>query len=119
MLDLISNFVLDIRVVYIDVKNHKICDRLRQRGDRKGEGWTLYNIGTLNVERERFDIALAYFLLARTIFDEVQSPDRDKAQRQIDDLCQKVGEERFKVLRAKIEPNTFQIIEQSLRGELE
>ncbi len=89
----------------------------REAGDHKGEGWTLYNIGTLYFEQERYDIALACFLLARGIFGEIKSPDRDKAQRQIDDLRRKVGEEQFKVLLAKIEPDTSQIIEQLLRSD--
>ncbi len=86
----------------------------REVKDRKGEGWTSYNIGTLYFEQARYDIALACFLHTRVIFDEIQGPDRDKVHWQIDSLRRKVGEEQFKVLLATVEPRTSQIIEQLL-----
>ena len=49
----------------------------REVGDRGGEGVTLHNIGTLYFERSRYEVALACFLLARGIFEDVQSPNRD------------------------------------------
>jgi len=90
----------------------------REVGDRYGEGITLWNIGVLYYEQVRYDVALACFLLARSIFEEVQSPDRGKVQRWIDALRQAVGQNKFAASLAKVELQAFQIVEQALREEV-
>jgi tetratricopeptide (TPR) repeat protein len=84
-------------------------------GDRAGEGTTLWNIGLLYFERDRNDVALACFLLARDIYEEVLSPNREGVQRWIDDLREEAGEEEFAALLAKVEPQASSIVEQTLR----
>jgi tetratricopeptide (TPR) repeat protein len=87
----------------------------REVGDRAGEGTTLHNIGTIYYKQNTYDVALACFLLARSIYEEVQSPNRDKVQEWIDGLRNKVGEERYKALLAQVEPRAGEIVEQALR----
>ncbi|HEV2583038.1 MAG TPA: tetratricopeptide repeat protein, partial [Ktedonobacteraceae bacterium] len=87
----------------------------REVGDRGGEGITLHNIGTIYREQENYDKALACFLLARGIFEELQSPHRDDEQGWIDGLRKKVGEEQYSALLAQVEPRAREIVEQALR----
>ncbi|HLX57075.1 MAG TPA: tetratricopeptide repeat protein [Ktedonobacteraceae bacterium] len=86
----------------------------REVGDRSGEGTTLWNIGAYYFDQSRYDVALASFLLARDIFEEVQSPNHDEVQGWIDDLRKKVGEEQFRALLARVEPRAQQLVEQAL-----
>ena len=68
-------------------------DIRREVGDRSGEGTTLLNIGAFYFEKANYPVALAYFLIARHIFEEVQSPNRDLVQSRIDGLREEVGEQ--------------------------
>jgi len=90
----------------------------REVGDRGGEGETLWNIGALYFEQSHYDVALASFLLARDIFDEVQSPNRDSVQSWIDGLREEIGEEQFTTLLAQVEPQALQIVERALHEGL-
>jgi hypothetical protein len=78
----------------------------------------LWNIGTLYFERGRNDAALACFLLARDIYGEVLSTDREGVQRWIDELRKKAGKKEFAALLAKVEPQASLIVEQALREGL-
>jgi tetratricopeptide (TPR) repeat protein len=88
-------------------------------GDRGGEGITLQNIGTLSVEQHHYDVALASFLLARNIFEEMQSPHRDEVQNWIDNLSEKIGEKQFAMLLAEVEPRPYQIVEGALQEKID
>ncbi len=90
----------------------------REVGDRGGEGTTLYNMGVLYFEQGHYDVALASLLLARGIFEEVQSPSRDGVQRWIDALRRKIGEEQFTTLLAQVESQAAQVVEQALHEGL-
>jgi len=83
-------------------------------GDRAGEGTTLWNIGALYFKRNRYNVALACFLIARGIFEEVQNPNREKVQNSIDDLHEEVGEKWFAELLGQVELQAYQIVEQVL-----
>jgi tetratricopeptide (TPR) repeat protein len=87
----------------------------REVGDRGGEGMTLWNIGALFFEQHRHDVALAGYLLAKEIFEQVQSPDIDGVEEWIADLREEVGEQQFAVLLARVEPRAEQIVEETLR----
>jgi hypothetical protein len=78
----------------------------------------LWNIGALFFQEHRYDIALASLLLARDIFEEIQSPNRDGVGNWIDDLREEIGEEQFATLLARVEPQASQIVEQALREGL-
>ncbi len=82
--------------------------------DSWGEARTLLNIGLLFKQRQQHYIALAAFLLAYHIFEDIQSPYRDKAQRQVDALHEELGEQHFAQLRAHVEPEALSILEQGL-----
>ena len=86
----------------------------RDVGDHSGIGTALGSIGTLYCERSRYDVALACLLLAQEMFEDVLSPDRDKAKRSIDDLREEVGKEQFAALLAAVQPQAHQIVEQVL-----
>jgi len=87
-------------------------------GNRGDEGITLHNVGTLYFEQNHYDVALAFFLSAKGIYEEVQSPHRDSAQSWIDRLREKIGEEQFATLLAQVEPRASQIVERALREGL-
>lgn len=89
-------------------------DITREMGGRYAEGTTLHNIGTLYFAKTDYSVALAYFLLARSIFEEIQSPNRDEVQKWIDYLREEIGKEQFAILLAQVEPQAAQIVEQSL-----
>jgi tetratricopeptide (TPR) repeat protein len=93
-------------------------DIRREVGDRGGEGTTLHNIGTLYFEQGHYDVALACFLLARGILEEVLSPHRDDEQSWIDDLRRRVGEKQFATLLARVEVQAQQVVEQELKNGL-
>ncbi len=87
-------------------------------GDRNGEGVTLHNIGVLNYDQRRYRIALAYFLLARRILEEVRSPDYESIQEYIDKIGTIVGKEVFDSLVKDVQSQASQIVEQSLLEHL-
>jgi tetratricopeptide (TPR) repeat protein len=87
----------------------------REVGERRGEGWTLHNIGVFFLAHNDFEIALAFLLLAKNIFKDVQSPDSDTAQRNIDKLHEALGDKnRFTVLVEQVEPQAQHIVELAL-----
>ncbi len=85
-----------------------------EEGDRRNVARSLQNIGLLYYEQRHYEAALASLLLAKEIFDEVQSPDREKSQKWIDILCRKVGKERFDQLLEKVGSQPGKIVEQEL-----
>lgn len=87
----------------------------REVGDRWGEGRILENTGALYFKQNHYNVALAFSLLAKDLFEEIQTPDRDKVQEWIDSLHSRVGEEYFTTLLFQVEPQAHQIVEQALR----
>jgi tetratricopeptide (TPR) repeat protein len=86
----------------------------REVGDRRDEGTTLWNIGASLLEQQH-DVSLAAFLLAKHLFEAVQSPSQNNVQSWIDSLRHVVGEEQFALLVAQVEPHAQQILEQFLK----
>ncbi len=80
---------------------------------------TLQGIGILYLKEQRYEVALACFLLAKSIFEEILSPHREKEQEWIDDLRNKVGDKQFAVLLARVQSQTFQIVHRALDERLE
>jgi tetratricopeptide (TPR) repeat protein len=91
----------------------------KEIGNRWHEGKTLHYIGKFYFEQNHYDVALASFLLAKSILEEVQHPDRDETQRLIDKLHAKIGDEQFTALLAKVELQAQEIVEQALREDRE
>jgi len=87
----------------------------RGLGDREEEGTTLYEMGMLSFDQEHYDVALAYFLLARYRLEKVQSLKRHIVERQIDILCTKMGKKRFDALISRVEPDMLRIVGKSLK----
>jgi tetratricopeptide (TPR) repeat protein len=90
----------------------------REVGNRGGEGTTLWNIGALYFQQSRNDAALACFLLARDIYLEVLSPNRERVQKWIDDLQERVGESEFVTLSERVEPHAALLVEKTLHEEM-
>ena len=86
----------------------------REVEDRGGEGATLYNIGTLYLEEKSYGEALASLLLAKKIFEEIQSPDRDEVQAAIAALRREIGGKQFAALLAQVEPRAHLVVELAL-----
>lgn len=96
-------------------KYYELALHIRKEvGDRRGEAWSLCNIGMLTIEQKQYELSLACFLIARTRFEEVQSPDINIPQDYMDTMRQELGEEQFSALLAKVEPLAENIIEQDL-----
>lgn len=91
---------------------------LKEVGDPWEEGKVLQDIGKFYFGQCRYDNALAFFLLARNIFEKIQSIDRDGVQRWIDYLSKELGEEQFTVLLAQIETQASQIVNRALQDGL-
>ena len=72
----------------------------------------------LYFEQGHYDVALAFFLSARDIFEEVQSPNRDGVQSWIDGMRGEIGKEQFTTLLAQVEPQASQIVERALHEGL-
>jgi len=85
----------------------------REVGDRRGEGVTLWNIGAA-LFQQLHDVSLAAFLLAKHLFEEVQSPYQNNVQSWIDSLRHDIGEEQFALLVTRVEPHAQQVLEQFL-----
>lgn len=86
----------------------------REVGDRGGEGVTLFNIGACLLQQQH-NVSLAAFLLARKLFEEVQSPYQNNVQSWIDSLRDMVGEQQFAALVVQVEPHAQQVVEQFLK----
>ena len=85
----------------------------REVGDRGNEGVTLWNIGAALFQQQH-DVSLAAFLLAKYLFQEVQSPYQNNVQSWINSLRHDVGEEQFALLVTRVEPHAQQVLEQFL-----
>jgi tetratricopeptide (TPR) repeat protein len=90
----------------------------QQVGDRKGVAVALHNIGALYFEREPIDKTLeqmlAFLLLAKDIFEEIHSPMRERAERQIEALREKVGATKFDDLVATIKSEVVTKVQEAL-----
>jgi len=89
---------------------------MREVGDRAGEGTTLHNIGMIYANVGQFDVALACVLLAKALYEYVQSPaDIDDEVQWIAALRTRLGEEQFASLLAQIEHQTNELVERALQ----
>ncbi len=82
-------------------------------GDQEGNSRVLRNISMIYLDEHRHDLALAALLLAKDVLNEMQNPDRNKMQRDIDKLRNEIGDEQFEVLLTRIEPQAQQLMEQA------
>ncbi len=90
----------------------------REVGDRRGVAITLHNIGALYLDLGAYENMLAFFLLAKAILEEIQSPYRTRAERRIDLLREKIGKQPFDALIAKVQPEAPHIVEKALQDGL-
>ena len=75
------------------------------------------NIGKFYFEQGDHRVALAFFLVAKSILHLMKVPDRDAVQRWIDFLSRAVGDHEFATLVAAVEPQAQHIIDQALNVE--
>jgi tetratricopeptide (TPR) repeat protein len=95
-------------------QNYKAAlDLYREIEDRWREGVVLKKIGVLCFRQGCYDVALACFLLAKSIFEEVQNPSGDEIQELVDGLVREVGEEQFAALSTRVMPRAREIVEQA------
>jgi tetratricopeptide (TPR) repeat protein len=91
----------------------------REVGDRSGEGTTLHNIGMIYAAQGRFDVALACILLAKTLFEYVQSPSDVDDEIQVLAFFQKnLGQERFSDLYRQVAGREEEILQKALQDGL-
>jgi tetratricopeptide (TPR) repeat protein len=86
--------------------------------DHEGQGKTLRNLGKLYIDQQRFDVALAFLLLARNILNEAQSSYYDESQRGLATIRKAIGDEEFSTLLAQVEPRAQQLVDQALRMDV-
>lgn len=86
----------------------------REVEERGGEGETLYDLGKLYLEENSYKPALGCLLVAKSIFEEVQSPLCDEVQMWIEKIHKIIGDERFIALLAQVKLPTQHIVEQIL-----
>jgi len=88
----------------------------REVGDRVGEAITLHNIGMIYAYFGQFDVTLACFLLAKALYEYVQSPSNVADEdRWIARLQTHLGEEPFASLLAQVEQRPNEIVERALQ----
>ncbi len=76
---------------------------------------TLWNFGAACFDQQRYNVALACYLLAKEIYKQVQSPSADSVERWIAKLRDRIGEQQFAALLAQVEHHEEQIVEDALR----
>jgi tetratricopeptide (TPR) repeat protein len=95
----------------------------RALGENRRQIRTLTNLGVCYINLSRHDAALACFLVARTLCENVQELEDDPknyvvlAQGNIDELSKKIGAEKFAALLLHVEPRAQQIVESVLREQ--
>jgi tetratricopeptide (TPR) repeat protein len=89
-------------------------------GNRRGEGLALHNIGMLYSDWRHYNVALACILLAKQLYEQVQSPfDIEDEIQWIASLRKRIGEEQFAILLAQVEREGMeQVVERGLREML-
>ena len=65
---------------------------------------------------EKYDLALACYLLARKIHKEIRDPRIEKTENSINELKTKIGAEEFQKLMATVEPKAEEIVQGILAG---
>jgi hypothetical protein len=89
---------------------------LREVGDRAGEGTTLHNIGMIFAQSGQLDAALACVLLAKVLYEYVQSPsDIEDEVQTITALQTSLGKEQFAKLLDKVKGHEEEIAQRALQ----
>jgi tetratricopeptide (TPR) repeat protein len=92
---------------------------VREVEDRAGEGTILYNIGDIYAHFGQLEVALACILLAKALFEYVQSPsDIDREVQWIAALRTHLGEQQFAALFAQVEHRASEIVERALQEKV-
>ena len=79
----------------------------RDAGERALEGEALNDLGTLYFDQGCYDQALAFFLVAKELFEIMHSPRREIVQDHIRMLSEKVNEKHYKQLLKMVEENRW------------
>lgn len=90
----------------------------REEKDRSNEGQTLLNIGVLSCEQGANETALACVLLVRNLRTSIPDADNSQSESLLQKLREKVEEDAFALLLARVEPQVSQIVEQALSEEV-
>jgi tetratricopeptide (TPR) repeat protein len=91
----------------------------KEVGAHAGEGITLHNIGIIFSGQRRDEVALACILLAKTLFEQVQSSAYvDNEVQWINDFRRRMGEKQYASLLAQVEPRAEQIVAEALQKGL-
>jgi tetratricopeptide (TPR) repeat protein len=77
--------------------------RIRQEiGDRAGGGVTLHNLGGMALELGKLEQAVPYLVKAAAILNQLGSPDAQSPNRFLARIQQKLGEETYQAILAKL-----------------
>jgi len=86
----------------------------REVGDRKGEGTTLHNIGIVLLEQHNYRAGLASILLAKRLYEQVESPYVEYTAEVLDGIRQSLDDKEYAALLKEVEPQAQQIVEEAL-----
>ena len=96
----------------------------RALGENRRQIRTLNNLGACYIDLNRYDTALACFLVARALCENVLVLEEDPkkyvelTRGNIDGLSEKIGAEKFAELLAHVEPGAQQVVEGALREQV-
>ena len=86
----------------------------REVGDRGGEGTTLHNIGIVLLEQHNYRAGLASILLAKRLYEQVESPYVEYTAEVLDGIRQSLDDKEYAALLKEVEPQAQQIVEEAL-----
>jgi tetratricopeptide (TPR) repeat protein len=88
----------------------------REIGDRRGEGTRLYNLGDELEKKEKYEWALACYLLAVEMGRVTDDPTVSSTEARIERLKQRLGQEEFARILESVEPNKARIVAEMLKS---
>jgi hypothetical protein len=90
-------------------------ERARQEGDKLAEGESLSELGLDFEKSQEYDKALACYLLAMRIGEELKDPEARLTQSNIDRLIAALGGKRFSQLMRRVGPKADKVVEKILK----
>jgi tetratricopeptide (TPR) repeat protein len=82
--------------------------------DQEGQGKTMRNLGKLYLDMQRYDIALAFLVLAKNTLHAIDSTYYQESLRGIETLRKTVGDDQFATLMESVEARAQHITGQAL-----
>jgi hypothetical protein len=79
-------------------------------GDRRGQGWTWFNMAEISLKQKDYEDALTSLLSTRKIFEDIRYSEYKLVQKSIDQLKQVLSKDRFEKLVQQLTPRVDQLL---------